>query len=523
MQSNSVLRKSWRNAVGGSLLSAALALAALATTPALALDRATTVVISNVGQMNTLDPLRADYSQTNLIDNTLYDTLIQYDYDQKLVPGLATEFSMASDARSVQITLRPDVKFHDGTPMTAKDVAYTLDRLKRLGAGVASLIEGYDTTEIADDTHLTIKLSTPNSLFLGSLSKIYIINSALVSANAGADDGQGWLQGHDAGTGPYQIAEISGDNVTVSQFDGYWNKVEGRPSAFLFRRIDESATSLSELKAGNVDLAFRLNDRDAVTAAADPALRVLTLSIPFQAEIVFNTRSGPTADPRVRKAIRLAYDYNGGLKGLRLGNGSLANGPVPNTLACRPDLPLVKQDQAEAKTLLAEAGVPNLQLTLRFQPAFEVQAREATLLQSNLREIGVTLNLEPIAFPNWLASLKDINSLPQMMLFEDFAQFPDPGIMLVKGYKSDAIGTNRTGYSNPEVDKLLDEVMATSDYDARCKIYAKVQELIDADSVMLDMYSLKRPLVYRADKLKPFRAHPTVQTFAPSDLRLATK
>lgn len=523
MQSDDNLGNVWRRAFSGSFLVAAVASVVTAmASPSLALDRESTVIISNVGQMNTLDPLRADYSQTNLIDSTLYDTLIQYDYENNIVGRLAAEFSMAEDAKSIQITLRPGVKFHDGTALTAKDVAFTLDRLKRVGAGVAALAEGYDTTSVTDDTHLTINLSKPNSLFLGALSKIYILNSALVSANAGSDDGQAWLRSHDAGSGPYTIQEIQGDNVTVSLFADYWDKAEGRPEAFLFRRIDESATSRDELRAGNIDLAFRVNDRDAASLASDPSVNVLTLSIPFQTEVVFNTRSGPTADPRIRKAIRLAYDYNGGLNGLRVGNGSLANGPVPNKLACRPALPVVGQNLEESKKLFAEAGIPS-QLTLRFQPAFEVQQREATLLQSNLRDLGVPLTLEPIAFPNWLASLKDLNAIPQMMLFEDFAQFPDPGIMLVKGYKSDAIGTNRTGYSNPEVDKLLDEVLATTDFAKRCALYEQIQLLIDKDSVMLDMYSLKRPLVYRVDKLQPFKAHPTVMTFAPSDLRLAKK
>lgn len=523
MQLQGQFGRIWSRAVSGLVLGTVAVTGILTASPSLAVDRENTVIISNVGQMNTLDPLRADYSQTNLINNTLYDTLVQYDYENNLVGRLAVEFSMAEDARSIAITLRQGVKFHDGSEMTAKDVAFTLDRLKRVGAGVAALVEGYESTTVADDTHLTINLNRPNSLFLGALSKVYIVNSALVSANAGSNDGQAWLQSHDAGSGPYSIQGISGDDVTVGLFADYWDKAEGRPEAFLFRRIDESATSRDELRAGNIDLAFRVSDRDAASLVSDPSLNVLMLSIPFQTEVVFNTRAGPTADPKIRRAIRLAYDYEGGLKGLRVGNGTLANGPIPSKLACRPDLPVVKQDLEESRKLFAEAGGANLQLALRFQPAFEVQQREATLLQSNLREAGVTLDLEPIAFPTWLASLKDLNSIPQMMLFEDFAQFPDPGIMLVKGYKSDASGTNRTGYSNPEVDKLLDEVLSTTDFSKRCALYEQIQRIIDKDSVMLDMYSLKRPLVYRVDKLQPFQAHPTVMTFAPSDLRLARK
>src|SRR5262249_28424239 len=105
-------------------------------------------------------------------------TLVNYDADNKIVGRLAEKFALSANASSVDITLRSGAKFHDGSPITAKDVAYTLDRYNRLGKGVAQFIKGYDSSTVTDDTHLTIKLSKPNSLFLGGLSKIYILNSA---------------------------------------------------------------------------------------------------------------------------------------------------------------------------------------------------------------------------------------------------------------------------------------------------------------------------------------------------------
>jgi len=504
--------------MAASAVSMAVALG-LGSLPANAADRAHTIIVGLGGQINTLDPLRADYNQTNTIISAVYNTLVTYD-ETTLVGSLASEYAFGDDAKSIAITLRPDVKFHDGTLLTAKDVAYTLDRLKRLGAGVASLIDGYDSTAVTDDTHLTINLSKPNALLLPSLSKIYILNSALVTANAGADDGQAWLQNHDAGSGPYVLGDQS-QAVTIDLFPDYWAPEAGRPESIVFRRIDESATRRDELKAGNIDVGFSIADRDAAAMGTDPALKVVPINTSYQAEVVFNTQVGPTADPKVRKALRMVYDYEGGLRAIRGGNGALANGVLPARLNCRPDLPVVKRDLDAAKALLAEAGASNLNVTMNFQPVFELQKQEATLFQSNLREIGVNLTLEPIAFPQYLASLKDVKSIPQMMLLEDFAQFPDPGIVLVKGYKSDAVGTNRAGYSNPEVDKLLDEAVATADETKRCDIYKQVQTILDQDSVMVDMYGVYKPAVYRVEALADLKASMLVTPAAPADFRLA--
>ena len=490
-----------------------------AATPSRAADRAHTIIVGLGGQINTLDPLRADYNQTNTIISAVYDTLVTYE-DTTLVGSLATAYAYSDDAKSISVTLRPNVKFHDGSTLSAKDVAYTLDRLKRLGAGVASLIDGYDKTTVIDDTHLTIILSKPNTLFLPSLSKIYILNAALVSANAGKDDGQAWLQSHDAGSGPYVLGDQS-QAVVIDLFKDYWAKEAGRPASIVFRRIDESSTRRDELLSGNIDVGFSIADRDAAGMASDPSVKVVPINTSYQAEIIFNTRTGATADPKVRKALRMVYDYQGGLRGIRGTNGALANGPLPVRLNCRPDLPTVKRDLEGAKKLLQEAGAAKLKLKMNFQPVFELQKQEATLFQSNLREIGVDLDLEPIAFPNYLASLKDPASIPQMMLLEDFAQFPDPGIMLVKGYKSDAVGTNRAGYSNPEVDRLLDQAVATADNAKRCDIYKEVQTILDRDFVMVDMYGVYKPAVYRTGTLVDLKASMLVPPAEPADFRLA--
>jgi peptide/nickel transport system substrate-binding protein len=217
--------------------------------------------------------------------------------------------------------------------------------------------------------------------------------------------------------------------------------------------------------------------------------------------VFFNTRVGPTADPKVREAITLVYDYAGAYEGVHKKKGYMPAGPLPDTLTCRPEFAAPVRDIEKAKALLAEAGQSNLTLTMRFQPAFKDQVQQATLLQSNLAEIGVTLNLEPIAFPNYLAMLADPAQIPQMMLLGDSALFPDVGVFLQSTYASTAVGTNKSGYANPELDALLDKAAATGDDNERCDLYKKAQQIIAADHVFMPMYWAGVNVAYRSDRM----------------------
>ncbi len=461
--------------------------------------RKSALVVAYNNTVNSLDPVNADFQQSNLVEQALYDTLVTYDTDSKMVGRLASQFSLSDDASSVNVTLRSDAKFHDGAPVTAKDVAYSLDRYARLGKGVAQFIPGYSSTAVKDDLHLTINLKRPYSLFLGGLSKIYILNSALVQKQAGSDDGQGWLSNHDAGSGPFTLTGIEqGGNITVARHDAYWDFAEGRPKSIVYRLILETATQRDELRAGNVDLTSNIQPQDATALQGAPGVSILKSLTRSQEYIFFNMVSGPTTNPAVRKAVQLAYDYAGAIQKIYGGDGAIANGPLPTTMACHPDLPKPAQNLDQAKKTLADAGVTDLSLTLFFQPAFHNQQQEAELLQSNLKQIGVTLTLTPIAFPDWLSRLSDRNTIPQMFLLADFAQYPDPGVMLVPYYLSTSVGSNRSGYANPQVDMLLTQALATPDSDQQCsKYYDQAQRLIDADAVAVNMYTLVNVYGYR--------------------------
>lgn len=504
----------------------AVALGALVAAGAVqAADRANTVIVSGAGSVNTLDPIASNYFQTNDLTSRIYSPLITFDAQLNVIGALASAFEVAPDATSIAFTLEAGAKFHDGTPVTSKDVAYSFDRVKRLATGVASYIDSYDSIEITDDTHFAIKLSKPNALFLGSLSRIYIINSALATANAGADDAQGWLAANDAGSGPYKLISVQGNDITIDWADSYWGDKGDRPASLVFRRSDESAPKRDELKIGNIDVGRNILQRDLDVITNEPGVAVVYGPAPQVNGIYFNTSVGPTADVKVREAIRLAYDYEGGLAGIHRGKGSLPAGPLPDTLSCRPEFPTVARDVEKAKALLAEAGASNLTLTLRFQPAFEDQVQEATLLQSNLKDIGVTLNLEPIAFPNYLQMLQDPAQIPQLMLLSENSLFPDPGVFLTKTFISTAVGTNRAGYKSTEVDDILNKAVASANADERCDLYKQAQTIIEKDSVFMPMYWAGSYVAYRADRLaNPAEGAVSINgNFAPLDYDLLKK
>lgn len=456
---------------------------------------AQTVTVAYGQPLESLDPVQSDQNNVNTIDDLLYDTLVTYDSSNNLVGELATSFKLTPDAKAVDITLRSGVTFHDGTTLTADDVKYSLDRYVALGQGIASELADYGSTTVISPTRLVINLKEPDALFLGDLSKIYILEQKLVQANAGSDHGQSWLQTHDAGSGPYSLT-VGTNPVKLTKYAGYWNPLPGSPQTYVLEQIADSATEAAQLKSGGIDIALDLQTSDA-KALSGSNVKVAWEHVPNTAYIFMNTQYGPTANPVVRQALRLSYDYSGALSEIRGGEGEIENGPIPQTLTCTLSTPPFSQNLAKAKSMLAAAGLSNLTVTLRYQPSLSDQVREATLLQSDLKSIGVTLVLVPITFPQYLTSLSNPKQIPEMTLIQDTAPEPDAGSYLVTAYDSSSIGsTNRGAYSNPTVDKLLAKAMVTTSESQRCGLYKQAETQINKDAVSISMYTLWGPVGY---------------------------
>lgn len=448
---------------------------------------ASTLVVANRNEVTTLDPSQTSYLQVDSAVAPLYDTLTTYNADRELVGSLASDFVFNDDATALTITLRDDVTFHDGAPLTAEDVKYTLDRIITIGTGVVGQLAGYAGSTVVDDHTVEIQLKASDALFAAKLSRIYIVNSALVRENEGSDNAQSWLLSNDAGSGPYILVSNDSGTITYARYDEYFDFAPDRAATLVLRRIDELAANRDELIAGTIDAA-------AVASADVETIENAGLSVAAagssEAIVWFNNSVGATSDPAVRKAIRLAYDYQGGLDSIRGGAGELNSTVLPMGLACAADLPSVHQDLDEAKQVLADAGLSGLTITMRYQPAFEEQVQEATLLQSNLAEIGVTVNLEPIAFADYLTLLTDWSTVPELMLAGEGLPVPEPGVMLSQVYDSAAVGTNKAAFADPAVDALIAKLKATPDADERCGIIQDIETTLDEADAAMPLYTV---------------------------------
>ncbi|GMA24111.1 twin-arginine translocation pathway signal protein [Luteimicrobium album] len=443
------------------------------------------MIIGTGAVPQSLEPAIADEVQTDFTVSSMYDKLLTYDKSGKEVPELATAWKVGTGATSVELTLRDDVTFHSGNKLTAADVVYTLDRDKKIGLGVASFISDYASAKATDDTHVVVTLKKPDASFVGALSKVYILDSALVKQNEGSDDAQQWLATHDAGSGPYTLAKYAANQQTeVTRFSDYWAYTDDRPKQVVYRYIAESSTLRDELTSGGVDVATGLAPTDAAAVAKLEDVQAESLPSLLELFVMFNTQGAVTKDPRVREAIQLAYDYQGHLSSILQNQGQIASGLAAPSVGCRYDAGTSKQDVAKAKELIAEAGATGKTVTMAYQTTIPEHAKAATLLQSNLKDIGLNLKLQPVTYPQYTAMIKKAGTTPDLGLLWDFPYYPAIGPMLYRVYDSAFIDqTNYARYSNPQVDALLEKGLSESDSDAACEDYTQAQKLIVDDHV----------------------------------------
>lgn len=462
--------------------------------------RDATLIIADNEPPQTFDPIQATNSTVDEVVIPAYDTLVDYDAANELGNRLAESYEVSEDGLSIDFTLG-EATFHDGSPVTADDVAYTLDRIKELAVGVASELAPYESTEVVDDTTFTITLSEPFAPFVPALSRVYILNADLVEENRGEDFGQTWLAANDAGSGPYVLdGYVTNQTATFTRFEDYWGGFDGQAEQVVIRYLPEAATQREALQNGEVDVAMDIATTDLASMESNEDLVVNRADTLVQLYAFFNTQQGATADPLVREAIRLAYDYQAHVDEILGGNGNVAAGPLPIPMECHADVPPVEQDLDRARALLEEAGQTDLSLTMTYLPVIEEHDRAGTLLQSALREIGVDLQLEGVTFPAYVDLVASVETTPDLGMIYAFPAYPDPNAVLYINFDSQFIagGYNYGAYDNPEVDALVEEAQQLTDLEERCPLYVEAQEIIEGDAVTLNMSNPQAVAVHRA-------------------------
>jgi peptide/nickel transport system substrate-binding protein len=452
-----------------------------------------------------LDPGHEFTPTNNMIIKAMYDTLVTFEPGKtEPVPGLAASWKGTDDATTYTFTLRDGATFSDGTPVTSADVVFSLNRMVNLQDAPSFLLAGVTVTA-PDAKTVVVKSKTPNPALLRILATppTSILNSKDVKAHGGTDakdaakkdTAQTYLQTASAGSGPYTLTQgQQNQQYTLTSNPKYWGDQPGFGKVVV--RNMPAPTQLLNVQRGTDEIALDLSAQQASTLKSNQKLQVTTdasVNV-FDVEANMDSKISPTGNADLRKAIRLALDYDGYTK--LSGVGAVqAPGVIPSQfLGALPQDEAVKQDVEQAKQLVASSGVKDPKIKLAYPSdatpngvAFSAIAQK---VQSDLKAVGIDVELAGSPAVSFLKTYAAGQN--QMSVSYWGPDYPDPNDYLV--YAPGAPGTSRaadnkyTKADNPELAALGAKAGSTLDDTERGKLFQDFQRGLNEDSPFMPLF-----------------------------------
>ncbi len=406
----------------------------------------------------------------------VYDTLIDTGSDGELEPGLATEWEVSDDGKTVTLQLRDGVTFHDGADFTAEDAKATLERVidPETGSVVASNLGNVKTIETPDDTTLVISLKQPDTSLLNVLSQT---GTSIVDSG---DIEKGSVGREVNGTGPFAWESWKqGQQVTLTANDDYWDDAPTLKTVEL-RVIPDESSILSGMRAGSFDLGI-VTDPSVAQQVGEEDAQVISQPTLSYHVLQLNAQRGPLTDVRVRQAIACAIDRDQVVQQAYFGEGEVT-GPITSPAFeydATEGLPCDPPDLDTARSLLEEAGegdgftLDTIVMTGEYATASNI----AQSVQGQLQEIGVDLELQQqetnVYVDNWLNASYDAAVALN-------GGSTDPYVMYGRYFGPDASLAKPAGLTDKGLADLLTEGNSTTDEDERQQVFGELQtELLD--------------------------------------------
>jgi ABC-type transport system substrate-binding protein len=461
-------------------------------------DRRTLIDSRDHYDPRSLDPALSTDVPTGRAVGYLFDGLTRFTPDARVVPALATKWEVSPDGSIYTFHLRKGVKFTDGTPFVARQVATSWQRVldpKVRGGRGWPLYPILGAKEFADGKGTTIPgIATPNdSTVVVTLKEPFAIFPKLLAmpvASIAPDKLPDNFGERPVGTGPWTLVEWKHDDYLLfARNKSYWG---GPPKAdsLMARIIAEPSTAVAEFQSGNVDVLQvpegEIRDWEEDTErkkllASTPALELVYVAI--------NTTRGPLADVRVRQAINHSIDRKTIVRNLIAGRGELAAGVIPSQLPGADKTRLgYAFDTLRARQLLREAGYPNgidVEIWTSTTPIF---VRLAETIQGYLALAGIRAKI----VQRESAAAREAARKGQTDLFvkDWYADYPDAENFLYPLLHSanKGVGGNVSYYSNPQYDSLVSRARRELDETKRVALYKQADELAFRDAPMVFLY-----------------------------------
>jgi len=490
-----------------SAISGLALLAGLATDAALAQGRDDVIIAvgeQGPSSLDTHNPVANDY--TRLVAWNVYDRLVKHGmktledgtvaYDiTTFEPELAESWEISDDGSTYTFKLREDAVFHDGSPVTAEDVAWSFQRAVAAGGfpaiqmGASYFLEP-DQFEAIDEHTFQINMPTPNKYVMANLTVPVpvIVNKDLALEHATEDDPWAfeWTSRNDAGGGAFKVARWNpGNELVLERFDDWKSGPLPEMRSVVYRQIASPGTRRALIERGDADISIDLPPKDFAELAAAGDLNIV--GVPVQSSVIYlemNTTMPPFDDQRVREAMAYAIPYEEIMANAYYGRAMPMFGAKDAT-EYPPVWPTPSPfytDLEKAKALLVEAGYPDGFETELYYDISRGTIREpmAILMKEQFAKIGVEVTIQKVPGANWFAQMLE-KSMP-MVIASFYAWLDWPEYHFYWHYHGGNNSVfNAANYTNDELDAVIDEARVTTDPEAYDALISEMIEIVMND------------------------------------------
>ena len=438
-------------------------------------DSASSEIIVGIPQdlEDSLDPHKAVAAGTKEVLFNIYEGLLKPDSQGNLIPAVAKDYSVSEDGLTYSFTLRDGITFHNGNPVTAEDVKYSLEKSAGMMGGepIIAAFSNIAEINIKDGNVIDIVLNAEDVDFPAYVANINA--SVIPKDNADPDT-------NPIGTGPYMYTSRSPqENFVCKRYDGYWGEAANIESV-VFKIVPNADAIVMNLNGGTVDMFARLTQSQVDQLSGD--FDVLEGTMNLVQAVYLNNSFEPFKDVRVRQALSYACDVQEILDITSAGKGSpVGSSMYPAFKKYYVDLSdKYPVDIEKAKELLKEAGYENgfsfsISVPSNYQPHIDA----AQVYIEQLKKIGVTADIKLVEWNSWLSDVYSGRNFEATLVGVDASSMTARAML--ERFNSEA-SNNFINYSNPDYDDLYKQAISTTDDAKQVELYQKMQTILCEDA-----------------------------------------
>jgi peptide/nickel transport system substrate-binding protein len=464
------------------LMAAAGAAFMIASAPAIAQD---VIRIGSPYKTTTLDPMRSAAAGNIETFGQLYSRLLRRDENGELAPGLAEDWEVSEDGKTITLHLR-DAKFSNGDPITADDVVFSLLRVRDTEeSAYPAPLQTLDTAEVTDPKTVTLTLKSPMAPFLGNLE---VFNAGIVSKKDVESRADEAFAASPVTSGPYMVKEwVPNEKLVLEANPNYWREGYPKNAGAELIEVPAENTRVSMMLSGELDAAREipwsqvadLKARDGIEMPLEPSTQIFM--------VLLNHKRAPFDNLKVRQAAAMALDAPAITQAMTFGAATPANSTIPNALDYYDaDLKVNAYDPAAAKALLSESGYGGEEIVILITDNPE-REKLAVLMQALWSAIGLKSKIEKVDGGTWWTRVPDgdYDAAPNWW----YNETTDPDLA-VRWALCGSCGNRSyyTNYNNETVNEMVEKAAAELDVAKREQMYKDMQKITTTEVAEIPLY-----------------------------------